>query len=67
MAKKKSDPVKRKKYYIKPSYIGKKFCTIAPINPARRLGGMFWLDDKLTQKELEYLYIAIGYAGIEYK
>ena len=45
-----------KKYKVNPEFKGKTVWTSAPIKFKRADGGKFLLNDKLTQKELEYLY-----------
>ena len=52
------------KYRIKPEYIGLDAWTTPPLYP-RKDGGKFILDDKLSDKDLGYLFEVINYEGVE--
>lgn len=57
---------KEKKYQIKPGYEGCDVYTIPPFY-SRPDGGKFTLDEKLSQKDLGYLFEVIGHEGVELK
>ena len=65
----KAKPIRKAKaFYIRPRFYGCKVGTIAPQFPKRRMGGLFFLDDRLTQDEMEYLFTVIGMTKeIEYR
>jgi hypothetical protein len=54
------------KYSIKPEYIGKEAWTSQPPYE-RKDGAKFTLNEKLSQKDLAFLFEVIGYEGIEIK
>ena len=52
-----------KKYKIVPEYVGMTAYAMPP-EYSRKDGGKFVLDDKLSQKDLGYLFEVIGYEGV---
>lgn len=54
------------KYSIKPEYVGKDVWTPRPPYE-RKDGAKFSLNEKLSQKDLAYLFEVIAYEGIEVK
>jgi len=48
--------VRKQKYSIKPEFVGMTIWTSAPVGYKRKDGGKFVLNDKLSVKDLQYLY-----------
>ena len=56
--------MEKKKYQIIQSYKRMTACTVPPAYE-RKQDGAFVLDDKLSQKDMGYLYEVMNYPGIE--
>lgn len=56
--------MEKKKYKIVEKYKGMTACTTPPAYE-RNGGGAFVLDDKLSQKDMGFLFEVIKYPGIE--